>query len=108
MSEERAAWEAQRKSILAQARQEAVTIVQQGEVRVTKLIQTAEAQARSYQEKARQDSQRQIAQEIAQAKRGLQREIVGLVAYATEHLIGIKLDPKQDAALIKERLKKLA
>ena len=51
------------------------------------------------------DAEARINEETEQAKRKLEKEIVGLVSEATEVIVDEKVDAKKDAALIAKALK---
>lgn len=80
--------------ILAEANQEAGAIVKK-----------AEDDAQTSVDKMLSDARARIEDDVQKAKRELQKEVVELVAEATEVLIGEKLDVKKDSSLIERALK---
>jgi F0F1-type ATP synthase membrane subunit b/b' len=54
------------------------------------------------------DAHTKIEEDIEKARKGLETEMRGLVAEATEAIIRTKLDPKADAELLGKTMKELS
>lgn len=91
--------------LLKEARQEASEIVSLAQKEAVKAIEAAEMKATKKADHIVEQAEARIHSDIAAARLGLQSELIGLVATATEKVIEQKLDLKSDAKLIKEALR---
>lgn len=80
--------------IIAAAHEEASAIVEQAEAKAVRRADHLIAQAEA-----------RLNTDVAEAREALRKEMVALVAEATEAIIGEKIDAKKDAALIERALK---
>lgn len=90
---------------LHSARAEADNIISSAQASARQLVQEAEESAREKVESISAEAQARIKLEAAQARKELEKEIVNLVAEATEVIIDEKVDAKKDASLIDKALK---
>lgn len=90
----------QQRQVLHSARFQAQEIVTQSTAKAAGIIKAAEQQAQAQAEKILTQGRSHLTQEAAEIKGKLKHEVLQLVATATESIIDVKLDPKQDAALI--------
>lgn len=88
--------------LIKEARLQAQDIAAQATTRAASIIAAAEAEAHQRAEQIIVQGEAKLAQETMQLKAELKHETLQLVAEATEAIIDIKLDPKQDAALIEQ------
>ena len=54
------------------------------------------------------DAEARIAEESVQAKRKLEKDLIGLISEATEAIVGEKIDAKKDAQIVDRIIKGLA
>lgn len=94
----------EQKRVITEARREAQDIAAQSQERAASIVTAAEAEARHKAEQIVAQGHAQVAQEAMKLKAELKHETLQLVAQATEAIIDIKLDPKQDAALIEKAI----
>jgi len=90
--------------ILKKARQESDKIIAAGHHEAGVIVKEAEAEAERKADALLADVHNKIAEDISKAKKGLEAEMLSLVAEATEAVISEKLSPKKDAALITRAL----
>lgn len=105
MSRDKALLEQQVADALHAARQEADTIISGAQDSGRQAIREAEDKARIKAAAILKEADSQIIQDTARARHKLEKELVGLVADATEAIIQEKVDTKKDAALIERVLK---
>lgn len=105
MQQEKAAQDAKRDKVIADARAEADRIVANANQTGREAIQEAEDTARERAERMVAQADERIKQDTAQARQKLKSEIAALVSEATEVIIDEKVDAKKDAALIDRALK---
>ncbi len=91
--------------LLGEARTKADAIVLEAQEEARQMIHEAEVAARQKVDNIVADAQVKIDLETAQAKAKLEKQIVGLIAEATEAIIEEKIDAKKDANLISQFLK---
>ncbi len=94
--------------MLKEARGEADKIITAGHKDAGEIISAAEAAAAKKTQNLLADAQVHINEEIKQARKQLEKEILSLVAEASEAVLGEKLDDAHDAQLIKRELQKVA
>lgn len=90
---------------LEKAKKEAAEIVALAHKEATALIEEAETRAGKKADHLIEQAESRLASEVTAARAELRKEVVTLVAQATEVVIGEKLDAKKDAALIERALK---
>lgn len=90
--------------LMKEARTEAADIIALAQKESAKLVEEAEMKASKRADHMLEQAEARIHSDIQAARLGLQSELVGLVAAATEKVIGEKMDVKTDAKLIKEAL----
>lgn len=98
--------EAKVAELLEQARAEADGIIAHGQKEAAAMVAVAEENAARRAERIVADAQAQIQSDVQKARAALRQETIGLVAEATEAIIGEKLDGKKDTDLIERALKK--
>jgi F-type H+-transporting ATPase subunit b len=89
---------------LQEARKQADAIIAGANKESGAIIRAAEARAAEKVDGMINDAHARIADDIANAKKDLQKEVVGLVAEATEAIIGEKMTSEKDEAFIKRML----
>lgn len=105
MQKEKAAFEEKVAKALGDARKEADTIVGGAHSQAREAIREAEDKARAKAETIVNEAQDRINQDTQRARQQLEKELVGLIAEATEAIIDEKVDATKDAALIDKALK---
>jgi len=93
--------EAKADELLAQARKDADELLSRSHQEAAVMVAQAEDKAKLRADQIVQDAREQLETDIAKARQALKAETVKLVAAATEHIIGEKLDDRKDAHLIK-------
>jgi F-type H+-transporting ATPase subunit b len=105
MQKEKAELEKQVEQKLHEARVEADRMIATAQDTARETVHEAEEKARSKADNIVAEAEGRIATEMARARRGLEKELAGLVADATEAVIDEKVDAKKDAQLIERALK---
>jgi F-type H+-transporting ATPase subunit b len=105
MQREKTEFEAKTEEMLAKARQQADGIIAGAQDSGREAIREAEEKARGKAEGIITAAEGRLEQDKARARQELEKEVAGLVASATEVVIGEKLDLKKDAQLIERSLK---
>lgn len=105
MQKEQAVMEQKVARALRDARQEADKIIADASDRGRQVIADAEAKAKEKAENIITSAEERISQDVKLARSNLEKELVGLVAEATEAIIDEKVDAKKDAALIDKALR---
>ncbi|MCW1907746.1 MAG: F0F1 ATP synthase subunit B [Candidatus Saccharibacteria bacterium] len=105
LAKERAKLEKQYAETVKEARHEADKIVANAHKEAREVVREAEKTAARKADTIISDAEVKIGEETARAKKALEKDIVSLVSEATEALVGEKVDPKKDAALIDKILK---
>jgi F-type H+-transporting ATPase subunit b len=88
--------------ITREARHEADRIIANGHKEAREVLRDAEKAANRKAETMLADAEIRIHEETQNAKRKLEKDIVGLVSEATEAIVGEKVDPKKDAEIIEK------
>lgn len=94
--------------MLSQARKEADALVSAGHKEAAQMVEAAEQKAVTRAEHIVKEAKASMDVEVAKAREALKKETATLVAAATAHVIGEKLDPAKDAKLIDAALTKAA
>lgn len=105
MQKEKAALSKRNEEIVARARAEADKIIADAQAAGRESIQAAEEDARTKADAILKRADEQLKQDVARARRNLEKEMAELVSEATEAIIDEKVDTKKDAALIERALK---
>lgn len=105
MKKEQAEMEQKVAEAMRGARSEADKIIAEASDRGRQIIADAEAKAKEKSENIITSAEERISQDIKLARSNLEKELVGLVAEATEAIIDEKVDIKKDASLIDKALK---
>ena len=92
-------------AIKKEARVEADKIVATGHKEAREVMREAEKTTARKVESMLAEADTRIHEESERARRGLEKDIVGLISEATEALVGEKVDPVKDAELIDKILK---
>jgi F-type H+-transporting ATPase subunit b len=90
---------------MREARHEADQIIANAHKEARGVIREAEKAAQRKADLMLADAEVRIKEESAQARRNLEKELVGLVSEATETIVGEKVDAKRDAELVKRAMK---
>lgn len=98
--------EAKVAQLLEQARADADEVIARSHKEAAVMVADAETKAKTRAEQIVADARNQLAAEVSKARQELKNETIKLVAAATEHVIGEKLDERKDASLIKAGLEK--
>ncbi len=88
----------------AQARREAEALVARSEREAQAIIDRAQAAGEAAASVLLSEAAAKTARQVASAKRELKREVLGLVAAASERVLRVKVDVQRDAALIESAL----
>lgn len=105
LSQEKEALDVEITEARKRARLEADEVLAASHAQATQMVKDAEAAAAVKAANIVSEAQKKIEEETARARRKLEHEMVGLVAEATEVLVGQKLDTKKDADLITRALR---
>ena len=105
MEKERAKLDREVTQVMRDARLEADKIIANGQKEAREIIRDGEKVGQRKVETMLSDAEARIAEETEQAKRRLEKEIVGMVSDATEAIVEEKVDPAKDAKLIDKALK---
>lgn len=105
MQKEKAEFEKKVAQALNDARKEADGIVAGAHSQARAAIHEAEEKARQKAEAIIADAQERINQDTARARVALEKELVNLIAEATEAVVEEKVDAAKDAQLIDKALK---
>lgn len=105
MAKEREKLESEIAQVMRDARTEADKIINTGHKEAREIMREAEKGAQHKVEVMLADAEARINEDTQQARRKLEKEIVGLVSEATEAIVEEKVDPKKDAELINKALK---
>ena len=92
---------------LRDARLEADKIISNGHEEARDIIREAEKVAGRKTDLMLVDAEARIAEESLQAKRKLEKDLIGLISEATEAIIGEKIDAKKDAQIVDRVIKGL-
>lgn len=90
--------------MLAEGRKQADDIIAAGHKEAAQMVEEAETKAAKRAEHIVAEAKSQMDVELAKARDTLKAETAQLVALATQHIIGEKLDAKKDEALIAKAL----
>lgn len=90
--------------LLEQARKDADDILARSHQEAATMVSDAEDKAKQRAEQIVADARTQLEADVRKAREALKAETVGLVAAATERVIGDKLDDRKDTGLIKDAL----
>lgn len=101
-----AATKEETEQIMKDARKEADAVIANAHEETGAMIKEAEMAAGKKAEKVLADGEAKLAGQIDKAKEELKKEMLGLVAQATEEVIGEKMTDSKDQDLIKKALKK--
>jgi F-type H+-transporting ATPase subunit b len=104
MKKEQAEMEEQVAEALHKARAQADDIIAAAQVLARDKLRAAEDAATKKAENLIDSAKNRIAVDTARARKELERDVVGLIAEATEAIIDEKVDAKKDAALIEKAL----
>jgi len=91
--------------VLQKARLDADKIIAGGHQEASQLIKQAETEALKKADDLLSDAKARIDDDIIKARQGLEKEMLALVAEATEAIIGEKLDKTKDTLLIEKSLR---
>lgn len=91
-------------ALLGEARKESEDIINKSREEAGAIVATAERTATEKAEKIIADGKLQIEAEVLKAREALKKETLGLVAQATEAVLGEAVDAKKNEALIKKAL----
>lgn len=105
LAKKRAELDKKELEIVKSARVEADKIVANAHKEARDVVREAEKAAARKADVIIGDAEVKITEETARAKKALEKDIVKLVSEATEALVGEKVDPKKDAALIDKILR---
>jgi F-type H+-transporting ATPase subunit b len=92
---------------MRKARHEADQIIANAHKEARQVIRDAEKTAQKKTELIIADAEERAAEESAQARRRLEKDLVGLVSEATEAIVGEKVDTAKDSELVKRAMKGL-
>lgn len=105
LEKEKKAQDAEIAKITRDAHHEADKIIATGHKEARDVMRETEKTTARKVETMLADAEARIEEESEQARKSLEKDIIGLVSEATEALVGEKVDPKKDAELIDKILK---
>ncbi len=105
MEKERAKLDSEVVKVMREARTEADKIIGNAQKEAREIIREAEKVGQRKVDTMMADAEGRIDEEAEQAKRRLEKEIVGMVSEATEAIVEEKVDAVKDAKLIDKALK---
>ena len=105
ISKIRAELEKEKGDVINEAQQQAQNIIGQSKQQAAELVRAADAKAAARMEASVKQAESKIEQELGVARTSLKKEMLSLVALATEKVAGQKLDKETDAELVKQALK---
>lgn len=105
MHKEKAKLDSKVNATLNDARTQADGIVAAAQDAARDTVREAETKAREKADAILVEAKLRTTQDVARARKQLERELVGLISDATEAIIDEKVDAKKDAALIDKALK---
>ncbi|MES2971241.1 MAG: F0F1 ATP synthase subunit B [Patescibacteria group bacterium] len=105
MEKERAKLDSEITQVMRDARIEADKIIGNGQKEAREIIREAEKVGQRKVDTMLKDAEARINEETEQAKRKLEKEIVGIVSEATEAIVEEKVDATKDSKLIDKALK---
>ncbi|HLC91802.1 MAG TPA: F0F1 ATP synthase subunit B [Candidatus Saccharimonadales bacterium] len=105
LTKEQAKFDTQLAETMSKARAEADHIIDTGHKEAREIVREAEKTAQRKADSILADAEVRINEESEQAKRALEKDIVGLVSEATEAIVGEKVDAKKDAEIIDKIIK---
>lgn len=108
MAEEKSKLDMRVEELLAKARKDADKIISSGHAEAANLIKEAEQSASKKADALLADAKAKLDDDIAKAKKELEKQMLGLVADATEAVIEQKLDSSADQKLIEKVLREAA
>lgn len=91
--------------VMRDARHEADQIIANAHKEAREVIRDAEKAAQKKSDLMLADNEIRMREEAAQARRSLEKELIGLVSEATETIVGEKVDATKDAELVKRAMK---
>jgi F-type H+-transporting ATPase subunit b len=96
--------EARVADMIEQARKDADDVIARSHQEAVAMVTEAEDKAKQRADQIVKDARAQLDIDVTQARKALRDETVKLVAAATEHVVGEKLDDRKDAGLITKAL----
>lgn len=105
LAKEQADFDAKLAKEMRKAREEADHIIATGHKEAREVVREAEKTAQRKADSILAEAEVRINEESERAKRALEKDIVNLVSEATEAIVGEKIDPKKDAAVIDKILR---
>lgn len=87
------------------ARHEADQIIAGAHKEAREIMRDAEKSAQKKIDTMLEEGEARVREEAAQARKQIEKELVSLVSEATEAVVGVKVDDKRDAELVKKALK---
>lgn len=106
MQKEREHFEKETAKIAREARHQADEIISDAQKESRDIIREAEKAAHKKSEIMLADTELRINEEVAQAKRKLEKDVANLVSEATEAVVEEKIDAEKDSELINKAIKK--
>jgi len=100
--------EEHKQKVLTEARKEAARIVSEGKKESADMIIAAETKAQAKADQIVADAKAKMTDDVAEAQKGLHKQLASLVRIATEKVLRTKLDDKTDAKLVEQATKELA
>lgn len=94
-------------SLLHRSREQADVAMADAQKQAKEIIAKAENASQETADRLLKETENQINQEYANLHQQLKKELVELVAQTTEKVVRIKLDDKNDRALIEQQVKEL-
>lgn len=105
MEQEKAKLDDEIAKTMRDARHEADQIIAAAHKEGREIVREAEKAAGTKANALLSDMEERLNEEAAQARKRLEKELVGLVSEATETIVGEKVDAKKDAELVAKAMK---
>lgn len=105
MEKEKAKFDRELDKRMREARHEADQIIARANKEARQIQREAEQEAKKKVNAMFVDAEERLAEEAAQARKNLEKDLIKMVSDVTEAIVGEKVDAKRDAELVKKAMK---
>lgn len=105
MEKEKAKFDRELDKVMRDARHEADEIIARAQKEARQIQREAEQTAKQKINAMFVDAEERLAEEAAQSKKNLEKDLIKMVSDVTEAIVGEKVDSKRDADLVKKAMK---
>lgn len=105
MAKKEAELEGEADKVIREARVDADRIIANAHKESREVIREAEKSAKAKADAVMKEADERIGEDAERARRGLEKDLVGLVSEATEAVVHEKVDSKKDAEIVSAALK---